>query len=322
MIKIVRPVKLIQRGGNNNIQIGHLTIQNVNNYDIELDGNDITQVANLYQLCTELELFPKVDIEGIMNHTNSKGTFSANFLSSYINMYVRSVIVHSETKNLSVGGSNASLQDIAAYKFTIHLKANEYYTLQELYPTLALYRNSDNRDEFSNLIKTLDLEPTENNIDLVIALVKNKKTKNEIDILINILSDFKSFSTNSIAKIAECFRCLYLPAFRDNSLQYTMQTVLENFIYKAFNTPYQKAVIYAVESIGAITNSIEGKKIAERVVGFLVKNSDKWESSVAREHLIWATLSKIKTANLQYNTDLRKILTTEKFTEIPSIVIN
>lgn len=286
-----------------------------------IDGNDISYLVRIVNYCLSMGYHPKIDVYGKSNSSGEMVNVELYSSKSEVDLYIRGVSgLTVEKKYLTVGGSNATKQDIAAKKFTIHLPNNIYSELVSMHAWICVYNVSIDSSNIYSFLKGYPI--TETSINDFVALLKRYPNESIINQLLDILLSKNSFGDKILSSIVESFRTLNELCLINPILEKKIIYVLERFVYKSFINFYYKSTIYAVEAIGAIQNSEETSRVSKNVTVFIIKNIETWSNSKYREHLIWCSLSMLKTSNKIISSDYRKFISNSDLDIIPSPLIS
>jgi hypothetical protein len=220
---------------------------------------------------------------------------------SNVNGYIRNIQIEDleeqdeakREKGLSVGCSNATLEDIAADRISFFFFGeyderhyhilDSHYIFYAIYPTLRI--SEDDMRKYRREDRYLK----------AIAIAKRLGNNVAKDLLIEYLRQGHLTSANMKEMAAEAFRSLEKLCKRDSESSRQATDALIDYIETNILAPkYRNSVIYAIEALGFVANHNENQKI--KVFKYLpellssLDRKDFKDDPAIYWHIVWASL--------------------------------
>lgn len=239
-----------------------------------------------------------VHVEGRYVKDNSRASVLGKLKESNINGYIRNIRVEDiyerdekkREEGLSVGCSNATLEDIAADKVSFFF-----------------FGKSGDRDKFTrnthfayyevaSQYTQEEMETLDNHKQYLIAIATAKQLGSEAaeELLITYLKR-SDFDPDMKEMTADAFRSLENLCEKDEDKSNKAAEALINYIEENISNPkYRNSVIYAIEALGFVANHQEKSKtkVCEFLPNLLhsYKRGEFEDNSSMYWHMVWASL--------------------------------
>lgn len=288
--------------------------ENSENINISFNGNEITSIVRLILKLIEENIFIYAIVNGFSNNTKKFITEQLIVTKAFSDLYVRGFEGISNQSTLkTVGGSNATKQDIAAQKVILLIDKQSFLNLTQKPENIWLqyYVNANNNDLVNFLASQV---PLSKDSAKILSLLISRKSS--IKTAIRALDELKLFLSKKEPLIGnlivESTRKLENSLITDKILQ---------LLEKHINIIAPKTLIYSIESMGANATTKHYTQL-NNTINRILRNIDYLDTK-EREHLIWCMLSMYNTLNITPTDDLKSILKNNTYNQIPNhLLIN
>ncbi len=191
--------------------------------------------------------------------------------------YIRNFSINYGCKNISVGGNNATLEDIASNKIKLHIPKDVFDTINSV--------NGFNLEGMQNTINLMKQLHFAREFESAINVAKALKNKLALKLHIQYLDDLSS--PHLISIILEGFRKFTSIYKADKELAKQAINVLDRFIKKNHcNGTFKNLIIYAIEALGYVNKY---SSTSQPVIDSLIIQYIRSGLTKMHPHTLWAS---------------------------------
>ena len=226
-----------------------------------------------------------------------------------LNGYIRSLEISDDNDiEWDIGGSNATAEDFAATNISIEIPREYFIRYHEPYLPYYVQSTGEGQENISVTEEALEIAKMSNTYDVAMALARRLPTQKSFEYLTSCL--LETHNPDRMEFVCEGFRSLdkIYRESADISMRgfQELRGFIERYSDYGSSHEYNKAIVYATESLGYIARENKDNPLSERICSYLIRLAKEEHTNPIHSHIFWSVICSIRHSSV-FNTEAQNL---------------